>query len=1166
MRIKLRFCSHFLPGRDAAGARTPHPLGVSCVSCQATGSNECEPVHPVRTYQAFPGSTAAPRSIRSSSSGNSSCSPSSPSSPSSSTFAFSSSSACLCSSLQAVQRSGCVSGVSFAVFEDSCMFVDRRTVRTIGQLKAALLADLAEGRFPKTPPCLLALSACEDNRNVDACCFGAGSRAAEAALGKPVELMLRLENFLLPDNQPIDLLEKNDVVTVCLYTPVPAQTAESPGLLRRSAEAERHSLLPATAAGARKRERSSAPDPRSSGRRTPNHVKKGCKAPRAGDVVNEGSSEEESSEEESSEEESSAEESSEESEEEVPRKPLQKIGKPQHMPSTPGRPSKAAAREAGGRGPASGVCPPGPKRAAAAALCSDESSTSSSSSSDEEAPGSEAPTSCWKRAPLPPAEKRQLNTAPQVLHAPKKTRGDGGSRKPATPFPAGQARQTSSQASGTAAGSAGRRGMNSEGKQKRKAEVSSSDSDDSTEAPRVGKELRSPNVARMPAVVAKAFGLAAGRVSGVRQPGAGEAVASADARQDSRCMQPRNGGRSPRHPQQIDVEVHPALASPQTQETPMEAAEEAGKPEETEETGGSWAAPPAPEALIAWPSASLEKVEINQWLQVRFLTLQGFMPTLSSERLVRVEEKDLATGRVRLWEQRGPNDRPPASGGHTPQAGRRGTGSWRDWSSLTEIKTTGEAVRADAAGLDNSQTASARAASLGSVSQLETDGEKGGGSGAAFKYQPKRLLALQQQTVPEGGSGKPLPSESPLRFTTQTTPPEKESHSNSSPSSSPASTAASSSSSPSSAGSPSSSALVLSASAGVETGTALKESSSHRSEKTRETAWEAFLLSGLEVVVSEDGSDLLVRHFAAAGAFHLPLPRDLLHACKRHLQKPRATSRGKKALQGATRSPTASVSVGDGEGENARSGDVLLHLVSPRTSSTTAADCDGQAAETVDAREGAAGEEKARQGDFGGDEKRDELHELVVDLDAVDACVKTSALKILREKLEQSRKALRRQLDFYFSPNNWSKDTHLRSVVQPLPAEVAKVVQQKKLNTTRKTPSDASSIADSSSDSSASPADVLVGVPLREVAAFPRVQALTADEEFIAECMRCGGGLQFVHAEKDASGDWWLIRTAKAKASDAAANAGKEKKGNTEPRRSRRGGRWGGLSGVVARP
>ncbi|ESS31779.1 hypothetical protein TGDOM2_263450 [Toxoplasma gondii GAB2-2007-GAL-DOM2] len=1153
MRIKLRFCSHFLPGREAAGAHAPHPLGLVCASCQGTGSNECEPVHAGDACQAPPGSSTAPRSIRSSSSGNSSSSPSS-------TFASSSSSACLCSSLQALQRSGCVSGISFAVFEDSCVFVDRRSVRTIGQLKAALLADLAQGRFPKTPSCLLALSACEDSRNVNASCFAASSRAAEVALGKPVDLMLRLENFLLPDNQPIDLLDKDDVVTVCLYTPVPAQTAESPGLLRGSAEAQRHSLLPATAAGARKRERSSAPDPRSSGGRPANHVKKGCKALSAGDALDEKSSEEESSEEDSSEEESSEEESSEESEEEVPRKPLQRRGKLQRMPLTPGRPSKAAARETSGRGPASGVCTPGPKRAAVAALSSDESSTSSSSSSDEEAPGSAAPTSCWKRDPLSPAEKRKLSAAPRVLHDPKKTRDDGGSRKPATPLPAGQARQTPSQASGTAAGSAGRRGTSSEGKQERKTEVSSSDSDDSAEAPRVGKELRRPNVARMPAVVAKAFGLAAGRVSGVRQPGAGEAVASADARQDSRCMQPRNGGRSQRHPQQIDVEAHPARASPQTQETPMEAAEDAGKPEETGETGGSWTAPPAPEALIPWPSASLEKVKIHQWLQVCFLTLQGFLPTLSSERLVRVEEKDLTTGRVRLWEHRAPNDRPPASGGRTPQARRRGTGSWRDWSSLTEIKATPEVVHADAEGLDSSQTASAGAASLGNVSQLETvDGEKGGGSGAAFKYQPKRLLALQQQTVPEAISGNALPSESPLRFTSQTAPPENESHSNSSPSSSPASTAASSSS-PSSAGSPScsSSALALSASAGVETDAALKGRSSSRSEQTRETAWEAFLLSGLEVVVSEDGSDLLVRHFAAAGAFHLPLPRDLLDACKQHMQKPRATSRAKKALQGGTRNSTASPSVGDREGETARNGDVLLHLVSPRTSSTTAADCNAETAETVE-------EEKA-QGDFGGDEKRDEPHALVVDLDAVDACVKTSALKILREKLEQSRKALRRQLDFYFSPSNWSKDTHLRSVVQPLPAEVANVVQQQRLNTNRKTPSDSSPTADSSSDSSSASSDVLVGVPLREVAAFPRVQALTADEEFIAECMRCGGGLQFVHAEKDAHGDWWLIRTAKAEASDLAANAGKDKKGNPEPRRSRRGGRWGGLSGVVARP
>ncbi|PFH37725.1 hypothetical protein BESB_000670 [Besnoitia besnoiti] len=967
-----------------------------------------------------------------------------------------------------LEASACLGGSpAFSLFDDSWMFLDVLCVKTIAHLKAAVLNDLAHAR--------LAPRAIGVERPTP-------SVLSSLARG-PAALVLRLENAVLPESQPIQVLEKGDVVTVCMYSALPATqlaalagprgAREGAGFSRTLAEVhDAGAERPVLSAEKKKRGRSpprlisehetfcsrasTSADRSRETKRGKRATSAGKTHARAGGLASQAARRcrETPTTNSSSDSNSEGESDAGDKEDSLQSRAAQ-VARKKPLPAASAAKTAGASRL--GAAAACGALTGAPQKKPIVAYTSSDDSSSDDSSSDDSSSDD--------------SSRDESSRDESSRNESSRNESSRGAGKPSASFSASSVAPASRQKAGAVAGTARASGASKSASQlSRESDWSSDDSEtESSDEDRPAAKSRSAcegRVGRMPAVLQRAMGLA-----------------------------PTAGGLPPPAP---PVRRLPLNRAPQPGHPPVQRSHPVRR-------------------------GRVKTRALQPWLRLRFLTLEGFTPSVSAERLVRVEETDLSTKRLRLWEHRGPPHDTNNKPSKLATGGRRGGGggSWRDWESLTGIRILKEELR-DAA---PAQTNGAYQASAAPAS----------GTGAALKYQPRRLLALQKQSdealadvglaareaAAENGSAT-CATEATRAAQADGAAAERRSQSAPSPADK----------------------------------TAAASPPRRAAEGEGETRWESFLLAKMEVFVSEDGSELLVRHPAAAGAFFLPLPRDLLEVCKRK-QKPR--------------SPSAAATAGSPAGLNGGA-DVLVQLVSPRAEGAEYAQAESNGAEGTSKDEG-----------------------LVVDLAAVDVCVQNCALRILKEKLTQSRNALRRQFDFYFSPANWEKDAHLRSVAVPLPAALARKVmlrRQENKKTDEKAAQTAGEAAGdggsekakkasaSASSTSGDAAAPVSGVPLRDVAAFPRVFALTRDLDFIAESLLCRGGLQFVSAEQDDAGEWFLVRTQKAEEKDrvvaaaAQAEAGKEEgtadsagaRKTKSERRTRSGRRWAAAMGVVGRP
>ncbi|OEH78391.1 hypothetical protein cyc_05332 [Cyclospora cayetanensis] len=101
----------------------------------------------------------------------------------------------------------------------------------------------------------------------------------------------------------------------------------------------------------------------------------------------------------------------------------------------------------------------------------------------------------------------------------------------------------------------------------------------------------------------------------------------------------------------------------------------------------------------------------------------------------------------------------------------------------------------------------------------------------------------------------------------------------------------------------------------------------------------------------------------------------------------------------------------------------------------------------------------------------------------------TAAEKLLQQRLSQLRAAVRRQVDWYFSPSNWKQDHYLRdqAVVYPPSTEGREGGGRGR-------------------EGSQPLGEKKLAVPLQLVLGFPRLQRLTRDAAFVVACLQGGGG------------------------------------------------------------
>ncbi|PHJ20587.1 hypothetical protein CSUI_005580 [Cystoisospora suis] len=527
-----------------------------------------------------------------------------------------------------------------------------------------------------------------------------------------------------------------------------------------------------------------------------------------------------------------------------------------------------------------------------------------------------------------------------------------------------------------------------------------------------------------------------------------------------------------------DTESHTPLSS--SSSSPNSSSfSSSSLPSSSSSLSSSSSSPPL-SSFVEWREASLESVYIGQWIVACFLSLENCMPVLTREKLLRIEDKDLHTRRLRLWEVReGSRENgfslhaSPAQGGNKKKTGKEGgkgarkegrgkagggggdeaeernlrpraVGRWRDWSDLTCIKATeddlksfeksgGQGVHTPAMlpsltqhqnivdennKKNPSSSFSFATSQMRSAPGMNPGKERCSSSSSSFssssgtpilRYQPRRELAKSKKEEDkeedaaddsydrrpkkssveheenEKGFCLPEKKDEEKERSLEEKKNESKSHVSNSHMTPFSSSCSSLEASSLMHASCDSSSLHIEKKEMTFSPLASLSSSGVCTpgiKKDIEDDWETYILSDLRVKVTENESEFIAEHRASTGSFILPLPRDLVEDFKKkHLH----SMREKK--------------IDSNHDEN--------HDENPMPSSPSS---------TLSSSS------------------------LYIDLEHADPCIKASAVKIVKEKLSQSRKALRRQFDFYFSSYNWLKDQHLRDLAKPCPLSLIKKI------------------------------------------------------------------------------------------------------------------------------
>lgn len=341
--------------------------------------------------------------------------------------------------------------------------------------------------------------------------------------------------------------------------------------------------------------------------------------------------------------------------------------------------------------------------------------------------------------------------------------------------------------------------------------------------------------------------------------------------------------------------------------------------------------------------------------------------------------------------------------------------------------------------------------------------------------------------------------------------------------------------------------------------------------------WETLINSKLEIFLSDDGEAVLTSHPAAPTAsFHLPLPRELVVECSRRLEAARRNCGNARILADSEVNSASASSGGDWNAANldppAQVNGAETDGMQPREPCTEEEPPQQQLAVEGSAKVnvGLAEEIADKRGNVLTDGASSSTVRTKRIIAAEDwkgfECVKACARRVVGEQLQHIRRAVRRQVDYYFSPGNWQRDVFLRSRAVPIcstcnnssfgscssdssfiscAAEEAPARIQGQMETSSCLAKDKDNrqvtvsgpTAGSPSFSSAEAQErAAVGrdadredlaVNLDDIMVFPRMRGLSRDRDFVAWCIKAGGGLHHVRLESRGE-THWLVRNMRA--------------------------------------